>query len=276
MTPAPPAKAPKPPQNRQSDQSRPSHDQTDLIRRCQKRHQHRNHRARCKGHGGHHGGLNRMGHGRLGYAKLVMRMCGHGVLARQSDRNLPRQTVVKPAPDIDARQFIKPGLGHVAQLFGFARQIGLPGIGLRTDGNVFAGGHRHRPRDKTGTCCDQDLGTPGPCGRNPDPQTCGRDEAVICPQHGSTQPADPVNHVNFRLGQAAHGVGWRVNVLWHRFGCRGATRSEKSSLRKTGVPGFGNHLKTQTCDPVWRRFRGPLSLSEIVEIWLTKKHKRMF
>ena len=46
-------------------------------------------------------------------------------------------------PDQDGK-LIKLKFGSLVQLLAFARQIRPFGVGLRTDGHIFAGGHRHR------------------------------------------------------------------------------------------------------------------------------------
>ena len=88
-----------------------------------------------------------------------------------------------------------------------ARKIGLLGVGLRADRDIFARRHRHGAGNQTGQTGDEDLGPPGPCGGHAHDQTGGRDKAIIRPQHRRAQPADAMDHVDFGMGQSAHSKG---------------------------------------------------------------------
>ena len=94
-------------------------------------------------------------------------------------------------------QFVD-GVG--GQFAPFPFQIGPLGIGLGTDGNVFAGGHRGGTGHQAGHAGDEDR--PGVRAGRGDPEDqAGRgDDAVVGAEHRGPQPAGAVATVPFAMG----------------------------------------------------------------------------
>jgi hypothetical protein len=82
-----------------------------------------------------------------------VRLCG------QLDRNLMGEALIKPPRHVDAGQLVQLRLGRFLQFPRLTCDVGLLRIGLRTDGDVLAGRHRHRSGDEAGKSSDQNFGT---------------------------------------------------------------------------------------------------------------------
>lgn len=79
------------------------------------------------------------------------------ITRHQLPGDLPRAAAVDATGDIEAGQLVQLGVAVVGQLAAFARQVRPLGIGLRADGDVFPGRHRHRTRDEPRDAGDQDA-----------------------------------------------------------------------------------------------------------------------
>ena len=71
--------------------------------------------------------------------------------------DLPRKRRVDPALDVNVGKLIELKVDVLAQLLAFAREIGLFGIRLRTDGHIFASRHRHGAGHQSRNARDQDF-----------------------------------------------------------------------------------------------------------------------
>ena len=132
-------------------------------------------------------------------SKLIARVGGQGIFRHQLLGNPPREGWIDTTLDVDRGELIKLKLRMLAQLFAFAREIGLFSIGLRTDRHILAGCHRHGACGQSRNARDQDIVLfCGCCGYAND-QACGRDDAIVGTQHGSSQPADAANKVTLRV-----------------------------------------------------------------------------
>ena len=132
-------------------------------------------------------------------------MGAQGVLRHELLGNLPRQRRVDTALDVDVGELLLLERSVLAQLLALACEVGLLGVGLRTDGDILAGGHRHGAGHQPGDARDQHrvLGR----GRrgHADDQARGRDDPVVGPEHGSTQPPDTADQMVLGLlAKAAH------------------------------------------------------------------------
>jgi len=67
------------------------------------------------------------------------------VVGHQLDGDLFCQGWLQAATDIDLRQLLVLALVVGSEFGSLEREIGLLGVGLRVNRNVFAGGHRHSP-----------------------------------------------------------------------------------------------------------------------------------
>ena len=113
--------------------------------------------------------------------------------------------MIDAAFDVDLGQFLAFELRRISELLGLACEIGMLGIGLRADGNIFTGRHRHRAGNKTGDTGQQDVARLGSGGSHADNETCRRDDTVIGAEHGSTKPADAIDVVVLGVDtQSAH------------------------------------------------------------------------
>jgi hypothetical protein len=80
-----------------------------------------------------------------------------GIFRHQLPGNLPRQDLIDTTLDVDFGKLIKLKLGILAQLLAFAREVRLLGVGLRPDGHILAGGHRHGASHQSCDARDQDV-----------------------------------------------------------------------------------------------------------------------
>ena len=69
--------------------------------------------------------------------------------------DLARKAFIEPALHVDGREFALFRLRLRGQLYLLALDVGLLGVALGADRNVFANCHRHRPADKPGQASDQ-------------------------------------------------------------------------------------------------------------------------
>ena len=80
-----------------------------------------------------------------------------GIFCHQLLDDLPRKRLIDTALDVNVRQLIELKFWTILQFLAFARKVGLFGIRLRTDGHVFAGGHRHGAGHQSRNARDQDI-----------------------------------------------------------------------------------------------------------------------
>ena len=118
-------------------------------------------------------------------------MSGEGVVSHELFGDLFRQGRVEPPLDVDIRQLLMLVGGIGGKFPAFPLDVSLFGIRLRTDGNVLAGSHRHRAGDEARDPGHQNLAAGDLRCRHPDHQARRRDDAIVRPQHGGPEPADP-------------------------------------------------------------------------------------
>ena len=106
-------------------------------------------------------------------------MGGQGVFRHQLPGNLPCKSQIDAALDVDFGKLFELKLGILAQLYAFAREIGLFSVGLRADGHIFSGGHRHGASHQSRDARDQNVVLRRSRGGNADDQACGRDDAIV-------------------------------------------------------------------------------------------------
>jgi len=139
------------------------------------------------------------------------------IVLRKLYRNLPREGVLNTTAYVNLRQLLEFGLRGGIERRPLRLQIRALGVGLRTDRDVFTGGHRHGPRHKPRDARNQDAISVGRSRRNANNQTGGRDDAVIGAQYGRAQPADSMDEMAFaRLPEAFHTHRSVVSVLPNR------------------------------------------------------------
>jgi hypothetical protein len=73
------------------------------------------------------------------------------------------------------------------------------GVGLRADGHILAGRHRHGASHQASDTREQDLVLRRRCCGDTDDQAGGRDDAIVGPEHRCSQPADAADKVVFRM-----------------------------------------------------------------------------
>lgn len=81
--------------------------------------------------------------------------------------HLQRQLRLDPAIHIDLGKLLPLELRLIRQFFSLPGEICLLGIGLGTDRDIFAGGHRHGARHKARDTRNQDVGCGGIGGCDP-------------------------------------------------------------------------------------------------------------
>jgi hypothetical protein len=119
------------------------------------------------------------------------------VFVHQLAGDLIGQFNIKSARHIDGGQLGALVFGIGGQLLTLPIQVGALGVGLGTDRNIFARGHRHRARHQAGHAGDQHAAAAGISGGHAHDQTGGGDDAVIGTEDGGAQPANAVGAVVF-------------------------------------------------------------------------------
>src|ERR1019366_10469930 len=135
----------------------------------------------------------------LGNAEFIAGMGAERVVGHELFGDLLGQRPIKPAADVDGRQFRVFPLVVCLELGAFALEVGLFGVGLRVDGHVLSGSHRHGSGDETGDAGDQYTGVSGVRGGDTEHQTGGGKDAVVGTQHGGAQPANASDVVAFLM-----------------------------------------------------------------------------
>jgi hypothetical protein len=125
-------------------------------------------------------------------------MGGEGIFRHELLGDLPRKVPIDTALDVDIGKLIELKSGILAQLLAFAREVRLFAVGLRTDGDIFAGGHRHGAGHQSRDTRDQDIVPRRGCCGNADDQACSREDAVVGPEHCCSKPSDAVDEVPLR------------------------------------------------------------------------------
>jgi hypothetical protein len=112
-------------------------------------------------------------------------------------RDLVGEGGVESSRDIDGGQFGVFVFSVIGQFLAFAFQIGPLGVGLGTDGNIFARRHGHRAGDQSGQAGDENAMPAGVgCGDAQNQAGSGKN-AVVRAQDGGTQPAGSLGEVEF-------------------------------------------------------------------------------
>ena len=148
--------------------------------------------------------LDRAGRQGVGNAELVAGVGAEGVVRGQLLGHLVRQAGLEAAAHVDGGELAQLGGGLELQLLALLRQVGLLGIGLRMDRDVFAGGHRHGAGRQAGDAGQEQAALRGVGRRHADQQARGRDDAVVGAEDGGAEPADAVGAVAFEV---AAGMG---------------------------------------------------------------------
>jgi hypothetical protein len=120
------------------------------------------------------------------------------------------ELTVKTALFIDADQFFTLEFRLGFQFRCLARNIGLFGIALRADRDIFARRHRHRACDQPGNTRYQNARLRGTSRCHPGNQAGRRNDTVIRTQYRRAQPTDTIDDMGFDM-QARH---WRsLNIV---------------------------------------------------------------
>ncbi|AFL55148.1 hypothetical protein USDA257_p04330 (plasmid) [Sinorhizobium fredii USDA 257] len=183
----------------EEQQRRCRDEQHELVRRRQPHHGEWHHRTDSKSQSRRQGGNDRSCGGNFGNAELVACMRFERVLLHQFLGDASGQGDIDPALGIKLRQFLTLRIGLALELPPFACEVGLLGIRLRADRNIFPRRHRHRTGHQPGNTGDQDLGTSRRRRGNADDQARRRDDAVIRSEDCGPQPSDPGHEMSFAL-----------------------------------------------------------------------------
>jgi hypothetical protein len=133
------------------------------------------------------------------------------VLGHQLRGDLFGQFGIQTALDVDGREFRRFKFNVRRQFFALAFEIGIFGIRLGTDRNIFASRHGHRTRDQAGQARDQHAATAGFSGSYADNQAGRGNDAVVRTKDGSTEPADAMRAMEF---------GFYLQNMFRSFNCR--------------------------------------------------------
>ena len=91
------------------------------------------------------------------------------------------------------------GIGHCFEFALFSRKVGLFGVGLARDGDIFPGSHRHCAGYQPGNSRNDDFLPELRGSRNADNQAGGGDDPVVGAKHRGTKPADALDRMAFRM-----------------------------------------------------------------------------
>ena len=119
--------------------------------------------------------------------EFVTQMNSQGVCLGQFDRDALRQLVGQPLGPVDRGELGQLAIGHVVELPALLGYVGMLGVTLRTNRNVFAERHRRCTRYETSHPRGQDRAPGRVRGRDAEDQTRGRDESVVRAQHHGSQ-----------------------------------------------------------------------------------------
>ncbi len=122
-------------------------------------------------------------------------MRAQGVLDHQLLGNFASEPLLDATRDIDLSEFFPLEHGVVGKLTFFTREVGMLGIGLRTDRDILASRHRHGAGNKPGHAGQQNIVAGCRRGRHAQYQAGGRYDPVVGAEHGCSQPADALNKV---------------------------------------------------------------------------------
>jgi hypothetical protein len=113
---------------------------------------------------------------------------------------------LETAPDIDRRKLPLFGAFVGRQLCPLECQVRSFRVGLRADGNVFAGRHRQGAGNGPGNTRQENLTSRGACGGDPDDQAGGRDDPVVRTKNRGAEPAGATGSVAFPMSlHRSHG-----------------------------------------------------------------------
>ena len=123
-------------------------------------------------------------------------MCAEPIAHAQLLRDLHREILVDASLYVDHRELGQLGLWVTLELLNFTRDVRLLRVALRTDGNIFAHGHRHRSGDQARNAGDQnDFLRSGRCG-NANHEACRRYQRVVGSEHRGAEPRGAVGSVS--------------------------------------------------------------------------------
>ena len=101
--------------------------------------------------------MHRTGGRNFRHAQLVSRMGRQGIFRHQLLSHLTRKLVFDASLHVNVGELVKLGFRALAQFLAFAREFGLFGVALRTDGYRLASRHRHRASHEPRYTRDQDI-----------------------------------------------------------------------------------------------------------------------
>jgi hypothetical protein len=155
----------------------------------------------------------------------VRRAHAQRILRHELLGHLTCECPIDAASDVNLGKLFQFKRGCLAQFLAFARKVCLLGVGLRTDGDILAGSHRHRTSHQSGNTGNQHIALG--CGRrgDTDDQACRLDDTVFSAEHRGAQPTDAADEVIFlMLAQASHKI-----QLTGQTRCNGAEALSASS-----------------------------------------------
>ena len=116
-------------------------------------------------------------------------MCPQGVLRHELPRDLACKAGFDTACDVDLCQFLAFMRQIRVEFPGFTGQVGMFGVGLGANRDVFPGGHGHRAGRQPGDACDQRIMRRGRGRGDPHHKAGGRDDPVVCARDRGAEPS---------------------------------------------------------------------------------------
>ncbi len=129
--------------------------------------------------------------------QFISRMCPDRIVFHQLNGDPIGQIQIQPPPDINSRKFPVLGIGIGSEFLRLAIEIGLFAVGLRTDRDVFARGHRHRTGREARDSGHHHSGRRSVSRCYTDHKTRDRHDAIVRAQDRRTQPTDAFAIVSF-------------------------------------------------------------------------------
>ena len=141
----------------------------------------------------------------LGNAQFIAGMRAERVLRHQLRRDFGGELRVEAAFDVDRSEFPVLGVDVGLEFPALAREIRMFRVGLRTDGDVFAGRHGHRAGDEPGEPGDQHGAAVGAGGRDADYEAGSRDDPVVRAEDRRAKPVDATRAMSFPVTHLTSG-----------------------------------------------------------------------
>jgi hypothetical protein len=135
----------------------------------------------------------------IGQSKFIARVSAERIVCHQLLRHGPGQGRLETAPDIDRCKLPLFAVVVGRQLGALACQVRSFRVGLRADGDVFAGRHRKCAGYGPGNTRQENVLSHGARCGDTDDQAGGRNDSVVRTENGGAEPARATRSMTFMM-----------------------------------------------------------------------------